>query len=106
MHALTHLDHAVGLVDGVEDGGVAGVVRVLQAVLVQGERQVVDVRHLQGDLMISTVSADAVNASVRACANEANQSAHTMRASKRHAKQMQNRCKTDAKDMQKQCILK
>lgn len=35
---VPHLDHTMGLVDGVEDVGVASVVRILHAVLLQRER--------------------------------------------------------------------
>lgn len=45
----------MGLVDGVEDSGVAGVVGVLHSVLVQREGQIVDVRHLQSDLAESSL---------------------------------------------------
>jgi len=40
----------MGLVNGVEDSWVASVVRVLHSVSLEGKRQIVDVRHLQGDL--------------------------------------------------------
>jgi len=40
----------MGLVNGVEDSWVASVVRVLHSVSLEGKRQVVNVRHLQGDL--------------------------------------------------------
>lgn len=48
---MSDLNHPVRLVDRIKDGRVAGVVLVGQAQLLQGEGDVVDVRHLQRDLV-------------------------------------------------------
>lgn len=49
---MTHLDHSVWLVDWVEDIGIAGVVLVGDAVPLQREGNVVDVRHAESNLHI------------------------------------------------------
>ena len=43
---MSDLDHSVWLVNRIEDRRITGVVLVSQSVLLQGEGNVVDVRHL------------------------------------------------------------
>jgi hypothetical protein len=50
----------VGLVDGVEDVGVAGVVFVGNTILLQRECDVVNVRHVENDLRLNNTQIIAI----------------------------------------------
>lgn len=55
------LDHAMGLVNGIKDERVPGVVLVLQTVVLQREGHVVDVGHIQGNICDGGLGLDGVD---------------------------------------------
>ena len=52
----TYLNHAVGLVNGIEDVRVASVVFIGDAVFLERKWQVVDVGHVENNLITSKLS--------------------------------------------------